>query len=86
MFRKIVIAVALLAMAGVASAAGSRDSGECFRFFGFELFCLPAWNPDPGSKPLRAPEIDPASAMAGLTMLVGGLAVLRGRRRKSIQE
>jgi len=60
MFRKIVIAVALLAMAGVASAAGSRDSGECFRFFGFELFCLPAWNPDPGSKPLRAPEIDPA--------------------------
>ena len=32
-------------------------------------------------KPLKAPEIDPASAMAGLTMLAGGLAVLRGRRR-----
>jgi LPXTG-motif cell wall-anchored protein len=29
-----------------------------------------------------APEIDPASAMAGLTMLLGGLAVLRGRRSK----
>ena len=29
-----------------------------------------------------APEIDPASAMGGLTLLAGGLAVLRGRRRK----
>jgi len=34
--------------------------------------------------PVLAPEIDPASAMAGLTLLAGGLAVLRGRRgRKS---
>jgi hypothetical protein len=29
-----------------------------------------------------APEIDPASAMAGLTMLAGGLAILRGRRSR----
>ena len=29
-----------------------------------------------------APEIDPAGAMAGLTLLAGGLAVLRGRRSK----
>jgi hypothetical protein len=29
----------------------------------------------------RAPEIDPASAASGLTLLLGGLAVLRGRRR-----
>lgn len=28
----------------------------------------------------RAPEIDPASAAGGLTLLLGGLAVLRGRR------
>jgi hypothetical protein len=28
-----------------------------------------------------APEIDPASAATGLTLLLGGLAVLRGRRR-----
>ena len=27
-----------------------------------------------------APEIDPASAVAGLTLLVGGLLVFRGRR------
>lgn len=30
----------------------------------------------------RTPEIDPASAMAGLTLLAGGLAVLRGRKAK----
>ena len=30
----------------------------------------------------RAPEIDPAGAIAGLTLLAGGLAVLRGRRAK----
>jgi hypothetical protein len=43
----------------------------------FEL-CAPVNNPEP----LRAPEIDPASAFAGFTMLAGGLAVLRGRRSK----
>ncbi|MGH8206839.1 MAG: hypothetical protein ACRETK_08685 [Steroidobacteraceae bacterium] len=31
--------------------------------------------------PTRAPEIDPASALAGLTLLMGGLAVIRGRRK-----
>jgi hypothetical protein len=29
----------------------------------------------------QAPEIDPASAASGLTLLLGGLAVLRGRRK-----
>jgi hypothetical protein len=29
-----------------------------------------------------APEIDPAGMLSGLTLLAGGLAVLRGRRRK----
>jgi hypothetical protein len=33
-----------------------------------------------GSGPLAAPEFDPAGAMAALTLLAGGLAVLRGRR------
>ena len=36
-----------------------------------------------GSHCVNAPEIDPASALAGLTLLVGGLAVFRGRRSKS---
>jgi LPXTG-motif cell wall-anchored protein len=29
-----------------------------------------------------APEIDPAGLLSGLTLLAGGLAVIRGRRRK----
>jgi len=32
---------------------------------------------------VTAPEIDPASAMSGLVMLMGGLAVMRGRRDRS---
>ena len=31
-------------------------------------------------QPAAAPEIDPAGAMAALTLLAGGLAALRGRR------
>jgi hypothetical protein len=34
-----------------------------------------------GPTPFRAPEIDPASAVSALTLLFGGLAVLRGRRK-----
>lgn len=30
---------------------------------------------------VSAPEIDPASALSGLTLLVGGIAVMRGRRK-----
>jgi hypothetical protein len=30
----------------------------------------------------QTPEIDPASAMTGLTLLAGGLAVMRGRIAK----
>jgi hypothetical protein len=30
--------------------------------------------------PVAGPEIDPGSAAAGLALLLGGLAVLRGRR------
>jgi len=40
----------------------------------------PSWWPYP--KPVRAPEIDPALALGGLTLLAGGIAVVRGRRTK----
>jgi len=33
-----------------------------------------------------APEIDPATAMSGLTLLLGGLAVVRGRVKKKKQD
>ena len=35
------------------------------------------------ASPVSAPEIDPASATAGLTLLFGGAAVMRGRRAKN---
>jgi hypothetical protein len=38
---------------------------------------------DKRSGPVKAPEIDPASMVAALTLLGGGLAVLRGRRTKN---
>jgi len=69
-----------MAMAGVASAGGPGSS-NCFHILWLD-FC--PWNPSPS--PVQAPELDPASAMAGLTMLAGGLAVLRGRRRKNDKE
>ncbi len=79
-FRKISLALVLMAMAGVASASASasasRTSDQCFHILWF-TFCPETDHPSPA----KAPEIDPASAMAGLTMLAGGLAVLRGRRR-----
>jgi len=31
---------------------------------------------------VSAPEIDPAGALSGLTLLLGGLAVVRGRSKK----
>jgi hypothetical protein len=67
MVRLFCLAALLMTMAGVASARGGCED-ECSRDF-------------ESPHHLRAPEIDPASAMAGLTMLAGGLAVLRGRRR-----
>jgi hypothetical protein len=78
--RKISLALAFMAMAGVASASASqRAFGQdtCFHFLWFSFGCDPVGRPTP----VKAPEIDPASAVAGFTMLAGGLAVLRGRRR-----
>ena len=40
-------------------------------------------NRDHDHGPLAAPEIDPASAVGALTLLAGGLAVVRGRRGKN---
>lgn len=34
--------------------------------------------------PVAAPEIDPASALSGLTLLAGGLLVIRGRRAQKL--
>jgi hypothetical protein len=66
-----------MAMASAASASSSDQSSGCFKILWITI-C-----PKPSNPAYQAPEIDPASAMTGLTMLAGGLAVLRGRRKIS---
>ena len=78
MVRKIAAALALMILAGAASASESNDCREILWF----TFC----HSDKSDDVVKAPEIDPASAMAGLTLLAGGLAVLRGRRAKKSGE
>jgi hypothetical protein len=76
MVRKIVAAVVLMSLAGAVCASGSdRRLDHLFRS-----------HPNEGSEredAVKAPEIDPASASAALTLLAGGLAVLRGSKAKT---
>jgi hypothetical protein len=39
-----------------------------------------------GGSPMPAPELDPSSLMAALTLLAGGLAILRGRKTRGSGE
>ncbi len=83
----LIIAVAVLALSNVAAAAPT--GGGCPRvppIIGF-LDDLLDITPDcgtssgpPGS--VQAPEIDPAAAIGAATLLLGGLAVLRGRKTR----
>jgi LPXTG-motif cell wall-anchored protein len=82
MLKKVGLAVVMFAIAGVASADSRGGGIGCINLGFIEIFC----QAPPKSGPASAPEIDPASAMAGLTMLAGGLAVLRGRRKKISNE
>jgi hypothetical protein len=84
MIRKIALAVLLTAVAGVASATPPGVSCHTEYFWGLSWLPYEVCTPDPSHKrhPVAAPEIDAASAVAGLTFMVGGLAMLRGRRSK----
>ena len=77
MLNKIGLTVLLLALSGVVSASESCKIKRIF-FFPVEV-CTPTGK-DHGSHPAAAPEIDPASAMSGLALALGGLAVLRARK------
>jgi hypothetical protein len=71
----------LTTVAGVASATVTPPDRSCTThwFLGiipYEVCTAPPPNP------VKAPEIDAASAIAGLTLTIGALAVLRGRRSK----
>ena len=65
---KIVIGSALaLLLSGVAGAGSFRE---------------PVWSPPsfPGGPRFEAPEIEPASAVGAMTLLLGALVVLRSRK------
>jgi hypothetical protein len=65
-------------MAGAASAA----QDQCIQILWWTYCSNPPTNQNV-PKVVPAPEIDPSSAMAGLTLMLGGLAVMRGRRVKN---
>ncbi len=46
---------------------------------------VPGWTESGGGGTISAPELDPSVAIAGCTLLVGGMAVLRGRRRPLVR-
>ena len=83
MSKKLGLAVLLATLSGVASASIGAQSckTEWFLWWSWQV-CTPT-DPGSGGGTAAAPEIDPASAMAGLTLVLGGLTVLRGRRSKS---
>jgi hypothetical protein len=85
MIKKIALSILLAGSTGVAFAAPAPTNHEgFFSFLGFEH--KPSGDQDGRGTPrapTAAPEMDPASAISGLTLLVGGIAVmLAGRRRK----
>lgn len=72
------MALVLMGLAASASAGNSTPE-RCVHFLFWDICVAQGWGPTP--TPVNAPEIDPASAISGLTLLAGALAVLRGRRR-----
>jgi hypothetical protein len=62
------LALLLLGTAGAAIADQDHRGGDHDWFHGSEEHSV------------RAPELDPASMVSGLTLLAGALVVLRGRR------
>jgi len=76
MLKKIGFIVLLTALSGAASAGET-----CKYFLGiFPYHCTSNGGGGGGGGPTVAPEIDLGSTAAGLTLALGGLAVLRARR------
>jgi len=80
MIRKLALAIVLTSAAGIASA-GARGS-TCTTHYFLGIFPYEVCTTTPRPNPVTAPEIDTASAVAGLTLMIGGLFVVRGRRSK----
>jgi hypothetical protein len=70
MIRTVALAVLSISMAAGVASADQRPSPDRGGW----------WTG--GNNPQSAPELDPGSVMSGLTLLLGGLTVLRAGRRK----
>jgi hypothetical protein len=83
--KKLAGLLVLLAVTSSSYAGGSGGGGsllcEIEYLLGLVKSCPSGSGGSGGSGPAAAPEMDATSAIAGLTLLVGGLAVIRGRRR-----
>lgn len=75
--KTVYLAIALLGASGVAVARDAGRGAPDYRtgFYRQDEAILAATS-------VQAPEIDPASWVAALTLLGGGLIVMRGRRTK----
>jgi hypothetical protein len=82
MARKIGLAILLASVAGIASATPPGVSCTTEYFWGLIPYEVCTYSP-PRKHVVAAPEIDAASAVGGLALLIGSLAVLRGRRVKT---
>ena len=74
-------AVSTATFAGNATPLSLNQPGESLICYILPFLCQ-APPHQGGSGPTSAPEIDPASAAAALTLLAGGLAALRGWRSR----
>jgi hypothetical protein len=85
MVKKVGLLVLLLGLSEMA-AAGEACKTEYFLWFPIEVCSHGGWGGGEtggrGSSTHAAPELDPGSLMSGLTLLAGGLTILRARRRK----
>ncbi|HTW36932.1 MAG TPA: hypothetical protein VMD49_00005 [Steroidobacteraceae bacterium] len=86
---KIVVMLAVALGAATAANAGIayRDFGNTRGYAHQTMSSSGTSTSSTGTTPTTstaaAPEIDPAGMLSGLTLLLGGLAVLRGRRKVS---
>jgi hypothetical protein len=90
MIKALGLAILLVAVANVASAG--QGNGQINTIITDVCNDIPKLDEKIDStafckgKVTNAPEIDAASAMAGVTILLAGLAVVRGRRAKRSKE
>jgi hypothetical protein len=84
MVRLVALGILIFTVQGPASALPVSADRLCrveyiWRVIPHEVCSTPKF----ASRTVEAPEIDPASALGSLSLLLGGLAVLRGQRNKS---